>query len=188
MVDRTTASSVDRRTILRGAGALALGGVLAGCSTSTGSGDGGDGGGDGGGATATETDTPGDGGGGDGGDGGVDTAPAEEYASASSNYDGIQDMTGQSSVEVTVGAKGNNGNFAFGPPAIKVSAGTTVTWTWNGEGGQHNVVAEEGASFESDLVTAAGETYEQTFDSTGVVTYFCRPHEALGMKGAVVVV
>jgi halocyanin-like protein len=103
------------------------------------------------------------------------------------NYDGVVDATGRSEVTVTVGASGNGGNFAFGPAAVQVDPGTTVLWEWNGKGGQHNVVAEEGGDFESELTAEAGITFEQTFESEGVVKYYCTPHRALGMKGVVVV-
>jgi plastocyanin len=33
----------------------------------------------------------------------------------------------------------------------------------------------------------AGFTYQHTFQSAGTVRYACTPHEALGMKGVVVV-
>jgi halocyanin-like protein len=99
----------------------------------------------------------------------------------------VADATGQDEVTITVGAQGNGGNFGFDPAAVQVDPGTTVVWEWNGEGGQHNVVAEEGGEFESELVAEAGFTFEQTLDSEGVVKYFCQPHRALGMKGVVVV-
>ncbi|AXG06639.1 halocyanin domain-containing protein [Haloplanus rubicundus] len=103
------------------------------------------------------------------------------------NYSEVADATGQDEVTITVGAQGNGGNFAFDPPAVQVDPGTTVVWEWNGEGGQHNVVAEEGGEFESELTAEAGFTFEQTLESEGVVKYFCQPHRALGMKGVVVV-
>ena len=103
------------------------------------------------------------------------------------NYSEVTDATGQSEVTITVGAQGNGGAFAFGPPAVQVDPGTTIVWEWNGEGGQHNVVAEEGGEFESELTAEAGFTFEQTLESEGVVKYFCQPHRALGMKGVVVV-
>lgn len=102
------------------------------------------------------------------------------------NYDGVVDETGSESVEIEVGAEGNDGNYAFGPAAVQVDPGATVVWTWTGEGGSHNVVAEDG-SYESELYDAAGETYKQTFDDDGVSRYFCAPHESMGMKGAVIV-
>ena len=103
-----------------------------------------------------------------------------------SNYDGVVDRTGQDSVTVEVGVEANGGAFGFGPAAVRVSPGTTVVWEWTGEGGQHNVVAEEGA-FESELVGDAGHTFEHTFEDAGTFLYACTPHRSLGMKGAVVV-
>jgi halocyanin-like protein len=67
-----------------------------------------------------------------------------------------------------------------------VSPETTVVWEWTGEGGAHNVVAED-ESFESELLSEYGETFEYTFSEPGTVRYYCGPHKSLGMKGAVVV-
>jgi halocyanin-like protein len=103
------------------------------------------------------------------------------------NYSEVADATGQDEVTITVGAQGNGGAFAFGPPAVQVDPGTTIIWEWNGEGGQHNVIAEEGGEFESELTAEAGFTFEQTLDSEGVIKYYCQPHRALGMKGVLVV-
>jgi halocyanin-like protein len=103
-----------------------------------------------------------------------------------SNYDGTVDATGKRSVTIEVGAKANGGAFGFGPAAVRVDPGTTVVWEWNGKGGVHNVVADDG-SFESEMVGEAGHTFEQTLDAEGVVKYYCAPHKAMGMKGAVVV-
>jgi len=103
-----------------------------------------------------------------------------------SNYDGVVDETGNSEVTVEVGAEGNDGAFAFGPAAVRVDPGTTVVWEWTGNGGSHNVAAEDG-SFESEMVGEEGHTFEQTFDEEGVYKYACTPHKPLGMKGAVVV-
>ena len=103
-----------------------------------------------------------------------------------SNYEGVVDRTGRSEVTVKVGAAGNSGNFAFGPAAVRVDPGTTVVWQWTGKGGSHNVVADDG-SFESQLSGTTGHTFEQIFDEEGVAKYYCTPHEAMGMKGAVVV-
>ncbi|EMA08188.1 halocyanin domain-containing protein [Haloferax denitrificans] len=110
----------------------------------------------------------------------------DSWFAQTSNYDGVADKTGSSTVTVTVGAQANGGAFGFGPAAVRVDPGTTVVWEWSGKGGSHNVAAEDG-SFESELVGDAGHTFEQTFDSTGVYTYVCTPHKTLGMKGAIVV-
>jgi len=103
------------------------------------------------------------------------------------NYQGVFDRTGQSEVRVGVGTEGNGGNYAFGPPAIQVDPGTTIVWEWTGQGGQHNVVSESGESFESELVTESGFTFEYTFEEAGITKYYCQPHLSLGMKGVVVV-
>ncbi len=110
----------------------------------------------------------------------------ESWLSDTSNFDGVVDRTGQSSVTVEVGVEANGGAFGFGPAAIRVSPGTTVTWEWTGNGSAHNVVDADGA-FESELTDAAGHTFEHTFSETGTYTYSCTPHETLGMKGAVIV-
>jgi len=103
------------------------------------------------------------------------------------NYDGsLADRTGQSEVTARVGAEGNGGSFAFDPPAIRVDAGTEVVWEWIGEGGSHNVTADNG-DFESRLASAAGTTFSFQFDEPGLWLYYCSPHRSLGMKGAVLV-
>ena len=105
-----------------------------------------------------------------------------------SNYDGTVDKRGQDSVEITVGAEGNGGAFAFGPAAVRVTPGTEVVWKWTGDGGGHNVLsAGDGPLDSGSLVSEAGTTYSHTFENTGTFTYVCSPHKGLGMKGAVVV-
>jgi len=164
-----------RRSVVLSTGTLALT-ALAGCSGGSGGGSGGDGGGSGG----------GEGGDTDAGDGSDDTPQFDGWMENVANYDGVVDETGSDEVTVSVGAQGNGGAFAFEPPAVRISTGTTVVWEWTGEGAQHNVVAEGGA-FESDLSSEAGFTFEHTLSEAGTHTYACTPHESLGMKGAVVV-
>lgn len=151
--------------------------------------------------TALTAGCMGGGGGGDGGDGddtpdretvSVDSETAsriDDYLSSTSNYDGsVFDYTGESDVTVDVGASGNNGNYAFGPAALAVSTGTTVTWEWTGRGQQHNVVEEEGGyGYESERAVEGGFTFEYTFEEPGLSLYVCTPHSGLGMNGAVVV-
>ncbi|WP_254274187.1 halocyanin domain-containing protein [Haloarcula marina] len=183
------ADNLDRRTFIRSTAVVSGVGLLAGCG---GSSDGGSGGSDG------------DSGSGDGNDGSTETdaeastteggsgssgVPSEvsEYLSDVDNFDGtVADQTGTGNVEVTVGAEGNGGNYAFGPAAVRIDAGTDVNWAWNGEGGSHNVVHEEG-DFESSLVSDSGNDFQHTFEESGVYLYYCQPHKSLGMKGAVIV-
>ena len=117
----------------------------------------------------------------------VGTGAVDEHLSSANGYDGsVADETGSDTVEVAVGA-GENG-FAFDPAAIRVSPGTTITWTWTGEGGAHNVVSDGDGPLDSgEPATGESVTYEATLDSPGAYPYYCEPHQSLGMKGAVVV-
>jgi halocyanin-like protein len=178
---RDETDGISRRTVVKSVAAASTAGLLAGCA--------------GGAPTAEETD-------GSGGDVAAETATARETGGSEggagepasfdgwfddvSNYDGVLDATGRDAVTVDVGVEGNQGAFAFGPAAVRVDAGTTVTWEWTGNGGVHNVAAEDG-SFESETVEEAGYTFEQTFETAGEVRYVCTPHRSLGMKGIVVV-
>jgi len=103
-------------------------------------------------------------------------------------YDGsLADMTGTESVTIAVG--GGSQGLAFDPPVVRVDPGTEVVWEWTGEGGAHNVVSTEAPEdFSSeDVIAEAGHTWSQTFEQTGTYFYYCQPHQALGMHGAILV-
>ena len=105
-----------------------------------------------------------------------------------SNYDGTHDYRGQDEVTVEVGA-GENG-LRFGPAAILIDPGATVVWEWTGQGGGHNVVANDGTFDSGSAVGEEGTTFEHTFEDAeegDTFNYLCEPHEAVGMKGAVAV-
>jgi halocyanin-like protein len=166
-----------RRRFLGTAAAITVAG-LAGCSGGSGgdsgSGDSGSGDSDGGSDGGSGTDS----------DGGS-TPSFDGYLEETSNYDGVVDETGSSEVTVKVGTEANGGYFGFGPAAVRVSTGTTVVWEWTGQGGRHNVIAEDG-SFESEQTDEEGFTFTHTFEEAGTAKYYCTPHETLGMKGVVV--
>ncbi len=112
----------------------------------------------------------------------------DEWLVESSNFDGtIVDRTGTDTATVTTGAKGNGGEFAFDPPALKVSTETTVRWEWTGEGGPHNIVSKGDGPLDSELVAESGSDYQHTFEEPGTYLYSCKPHKGLGMRGAIVV-
>ncbi|PSP81778.1 halocyanin [Halobacteriales archaeon QS_4_69_225] len=128
-------------------------------------------------------------GGEEGGGGGGETVPAfGSFLDDANGYseDGIVDARGEDAVTVEVGA---GGGLAFDPPAIWISPGTTVTWEWTGEGGAHNVVANDGpAGLDSgDPVESGSYEYEFTDDDAGITTYYCSPHQSQGMKGGIAV-
>jgi len=97
----------------------------------------------------------------------------------------------------------------FDPATIEVSPGTTVVWK-NTSSHAHTVTAyEDSVPDEADYWATGGfdsqsaaengwldgnegalyqdETFERTFETLGTHNYFCVPHEAGGMVGAVVV-
>ncbi|XVH30725.1 halocyanin domain-containing protein [Haloferacaceae archaeon DSL9] len=125
----------------------------------------------------------------EGGGGGGDVEP--DWGGYLDGIDGgTEDARGQEEVTVTVGGEGNGGDYAFSPAGLWVDPGTTVTWEWTGDGGDHNVEATDGpAELASDLTGEAGFTYEFTFeeDHAGITEYHCAPHDDLGMLGAVAV-
>lgn len=127
----------------------------------------------------SSTDTYGSGGT-DGEDG---ASSGDDWLSDAKNYDGtVTDLTGKKSVTVDVGPEDHP--YAFTPPAIRISPGTTVVWKWRG-GGYHNVVAKNG-QFDSGE-PEQNATFEYTFETAGTVAYYCDPHKSMGMKGAVIV-
>ncbi len=74
------------------------------------------------------------------------------------------------------------GNFNFGPKAVVVPAGATVTWI-NDDDAPHTVTAGDG-SFRSRTLDT-GEQFSFTFAKPGEYGYFCSIHPM--MTGKVVV-
>jgi serine/threonine-protein kinase len=180
----------DRRTFLLAAGGAATTVALAGCS---GNGDEDENGGDG----ATD-DTGGekgdDTGDENGGGGGPDGVPEEVHQYLTENEanlyeDELVDMTGEDAITIMNGA--GEDNVAFDPAAIRIDAGTEVTWEWTGLGGAHNVVSRDVSDFEfsnpDGLTDEEGHTWTYTFEETGNGMYHCEAHTALGQHGAIVV-
>ncbi|MDS0296884.1 plastocyanin/azurin family copper-binding protein [Halogeometricum luteum] len=160
---------MERRQVLKSAGILATGGVtsLAGCSSS--------GNGDSGGGEPNTTDT--------------------------------EETTGGSGEETTEGSGGSNtvmmvtegSEYYFDPIGLFIESGETVTFEI--QSGSHSATAyKEGTSsasvnripegaetFNSEILSEQGATYEHTFETTGTYDYFCIPHKTLGMVGRIVV-
>lgn len=112
----------------------------------------------------------------------------DEWLASVGNFDGtVTDRTGVSSASVSVGTEANGGDFGFGPPVLKVSPGTAVTWTWTGNGGAHNVVFENTGIDSGSPAADPSTTFRHTFEDAGQYLYACAPHQSLGMRGAVIV-
>lgn len=73
-------------------------------------------------------------------------------------------------------------NFVFGPQAVTVSVGTTVTWI-NQDDIPHTVVADD-KSFKSKVLDT-DERFSFTFTKAGEYGYFCSLHPH--MTGKVIV-
>lgn len=93
-------------------------------------------------------------------------------------------------VRMTAGA--DNTVNRFDPPRVIVRRGDTVRWVME-SGPFHNAVAYPNRipytalPFEGPLLTGAGDSWSQTFFFPGTYEYHCHPHEALGMRGVVIV-
>jgi len=72
--------------------------------------------------------------------------------------------------------------FKFGPAALTVSSGTTVTWT-NSDALTHTVAATDGSFDSSNL--APGGQFSFTFNPPGTYAYHCSIHPF--MTGQVIV-
>lgn len=99
---------------------------------------------------------------------------------------------------------GMTDSFAFEPPSVRVSVGTTVEWTNEGSVA-HTVTAYEeripdeavyfaSGGFDTEAAARgnlqaglieADESYSHTFETSGRHDYFCIPHEGSGMTGTV---
>lgn len=79
-------------------------------------------------------------------------------------------------------------DFFFDPTILKVSVGTTVTWTNEGAAVHTVTSAEDSPNGGLDSGNLrGGETYSFTFEEPGTYNYFCVPHP-LSMKAVVEVV
>jgi plastocyanin len=78
----------------------------------------------------------------------------------------------------------DNGNQ--NPAVTTITAGSSVTWTWNAAG-SHSIQSTGSPSFTSSgVLSANGATYTVTFDTPGTYTYDCGVH-GTAMTGRVVV-
>jgi plastocyanin len=108
-------------------------------------------------------------------------------------------QVGQTSGQVGAVTVEMNDQNKFVPELVTIKKGGTVTWKNVGTM-VHNVSTD--ATMAADKAHAAipstakpftspmlngGQSFAHTFDVAGEYTYFCQPHEALGMVGRVVV-
>jgi plastocyanin len=75
-------------------------------------------------------------------------------------------------------------NFSFGPVALTVPVGTTVTWTNRGDIPHTAVSTDDPKTFKSKVLDT-DEKFSFTFSKVGTYPYFCSIHPK--MTGKVIV-
>lgn len=95
-------------------------------------------------------------------------------------------------VDISMAGTINGGHVWFDPIGLRVPVGTTVIWRNQDAGNAHTATAyatriPQGVyPWDSDYLLP-NETYGVLLAEPGVYDYFCRPHEAAGMVGRIVV-
>jgi len=122
--------------------------------------------------TAASTDTP--------------VEDLDAWLADANGYDGHSRNVGYDDlVEILVGYPTEGTGYAFDPPAVTVTPGTTVVWRWFDHGGTHNVVALDDTFDSGDAIDQPNETYSHHFETTGVYPYVSEPRRDDGMKGSI---
>jgi len=91
-------------------------------------------------------------------------------------------------IRMKTDAQGKN---TYEPARVEIARGDTVKWV--NESGVHNTAAypnripRDATPWEAPLLAEPGASYARTFFFAGTYEFHCHPHEALGMKGAVIV-
>jgi len=107
--------------------------------------------------------------------GGSGGSPSSTPDDASSNTAGVSGAS-------TLSASATAIDFGYLPETIEAEVGTTVTWE-NSGAAPHTITARD-QSFDSGLLFT-GDTYNQTYTTTGTFEYFCTLHP--NMVGTVLV-
>ena len=71
-------------------------------------------------------------------------------------------------------------NFSFGPAAITIAAGTTVTWT-NNDDVPHVVTSDDNKMFKSKALDT-DDHFSYTFTKPGTYNYYCAIHPKMVAK------
>ena len=107
---------------------------------------------------------------------------APVFAAAVLAVSGLGGFTARAEQAQAASAEVKIDNFSFGPAALTVPAGTTVTWT-NRDDIPHTVVSDDKV-FKSQVLDT-DEKFSFTFAKPGTYSYFCSVHPK--MTGKVVV-
>jgi len=78
-------------------------------------------------------------------------------------------------------------NLRFTPSTLTINEGDTLRFVWGGQALPHNSVEENGVFDSGDPEPAVDYGHVFDYDSAGTYSFFCEPHEAVGMTGSVTV-
>jgi len=70
---------------------------------------------------------------------------------------------------------------------LTINEGDTLRFVWGGQALPHNSVEENGVFDSGDPERAVDYGHVFDYDSAGTYSFFCEPHEAVGMTGSVTV-
>jgi plastocyanin len=130
---------------------------------------------------------------------GASTGPPASSTTAPASGPTPSSSGGGGGAQVATVNIGMTDAYQFAPASISVKAGTTVTWMNTGQQAHTSTDDASKAINPSDSVLPsgaepwdsgllnAGQSYSHTFATPGQYTYFCTPHEALGMVARVTV-
>ena len=105
-------------------------------------------------------------------------------------------------VEVRLMMSADGTQAYFDPAGIHIQSGDTVRWVqvsnyhsvtaYHPANSNHELrIPENAKSWDSDILLkqypAQGSTFEHKFTVEGIYDYFCKPHEAAGMVGCIIV-
>ena len=78
-------------------------------------------------------------------------------------------------------------NLRFTPSTLTINEGDSLRFVWGGQALPHNSVEENGVFDSGDPERAVDYGHVFDYDSAGTYSFFCEPHEAVGMTGSVTV-
>lgn len=101
--------------------------------------------------------------------------------------------------EIVMGASPGGSRVWFDPVGLRVESGAAVRWVlgqgvhtttaYHPDNGDRARRIPRGArSWDSGYLSEPDASFQLTFERVGVYDYFCRPHEAAGMAGRIIVV
>lgn len=81
--------------------------------------------------------------------------------------------------------------YAFSPSTLTIQPGDTVIFE-NAQDDTHNVMVDATPKGVDDMIMSPtleqeGQTWSYTFTKPGTYSFHCHPHQALGMKGTIIV-